>query len=42
MAREVRELIVRHLVDNLEEVSITSHVSNEDNYNSSAAGQILA
>lgn len=36
MAREVRELIVRHVVDNWEEFSIMSHDINGDNYTSSA------
>ena len=36
MAREVRELIVRHVVENWEEFSIMSHDSEGDNYTSSA------
>lgn len=36
IAREVRELIVRHVVDNWEEFSIMSHDSKGDNYISSA------
>ncbi|KAH9367467.1 hypothetical protein HPB48_004243 [Haemaphysalis longicornis] len=36
LAREVRELIVRHVVDNWEEFCIMSHDSSGDNYTSSA------
>ncbi|XP_071565387.1 uncharacterized protein [Temnothorax nylanderi] len=36
MARDVRELIVKHVVDNWEEFSIMSHDSEGDNYTSSA------